>query len=265
MKRIVIISTVILCACSSRRLTTVDNNPGGSIVINGKIFATLFQQRAAEYRALCFQAFNIAQFRLDQYKPTGNKPKAIITDIDETVLDNSPYEAHQVLQGKDYDSASWYEWALMAAADTVPGAASFLKYAASKGVEIFYITNRLEQERSSTLKNLRQFGLPNTDDAHFFPKQTTSGKEPRRQQVMATHEVIMLLGDNLADFSSLFDKKQMDERLQNTNIAAHELGNRFILIPNSVYGDWEYAAYKFDPKVTVAQKDSMIRAALKSY
>ena len=75
-----------------------------NIITNGKLFTALFQQRAAEYRALCFQAYNIAHLRLDQaLQNTGNLPSCIITDIDETILDNSPYAVHQALLGKDYD------------------------------------------------------------------------------------------------------------------------------------------------------------------
>lgn len=264
MKKTLIIGILFLSACSSRH-ATVNTEPGTPMIVHGKTFATFFQQHAAEYKALCYQAFNIARIRLDQYQPVSNLPKAIITDIDETVLDNSAYEAHQTLQGKDYDAASWLEWTNKAAADTVPGAPAFLKYAASKGVEIFYITNREEKERASTLQNLRQFGLPNADDAHFFPKVSGSGKEPRRQTVMATHEVIFLMGDNLGDFSSLFDKKTMDQRETNTDISMSDFGKKFIVLPNPVYGDWEGALINYNYKLTAAQKDSIIRSVLKSY
>ncbi len=265
MKKSLLICSIILSACSSRHTTIDSGTVPHSIAVNGKMFATLYQQKAAEYVALCFQAYNIAQLRLDQYKPSSGKPKAIVTDIDETVLDNSDYEAHRTLQGKDYDVASWYEWTDKAAADTVPGAAAFLKYAASKGVEIFYITNRDERERQSTLANLRKFGLPNADDAHFFPKTTTSGKEPRRQKVLETHEIVMLIGDNLADLSSLFDKKTVEERFQNTVFSAKDFSNRFIVIPNPVYGDWASSLFKYNYKLTSAQKDSVIRSVLRTY
>ncbi len=265
MKKIALISLVIISACSTRHATTTGNTTTGNVVINGKLFATIWQQKAAEYRALCLQAYNIAQLRLDQYKPQTSKPMAIITDIDETVLDNSPYEAHQTLLNKDYEPDSWYEWTGKSAADTVPGGASFLKYAASKGVEIFYITNRDEKERASTLKNLQHFNFPNADDAHFFPRQATSGKEERRKTVAATHEIVMLLGDNLGDFSSLFDKKTTEERLQNTNASAKDFGSRFIVIPNPVYGDWEGALFKYNRTLTNTQKDSVIKAGIRGY
>lgn len=265
MRKFFAIYVLLIGGCTAKHISTAPASTGtGSVSIHGKLFATVFQQKASEYKALCFQAFNIAKWQLDQYKPTSNKPKAIITDIDETVLDNSPYEAHQTLQGKDYEPASWYEWTERVAADTVPGAPSFLKYAASKGIEIFYITNRLEKERESTLKNLQKFNFPYADNAHFFPKLDTSSKEARRMKLTETHEVVMLLGDNLADFSNFFDKRSLQERDQNTHKFASEFGSRFIMLPNTSYGDWESALYK-GKRLTEAQKDSVIRAEVKSY
>jgi 5'-nucleotidase (lipoprotein e(P4) family) len=224
----------------------------------------MYQQKAAEYRALCYQAYNIARLRIDTYKTSVNKPLAIITDIDETILDNSPYAAYRGLQGKDYESASWYEWTDKSAADTMPGAGSFLKYAAARGIEIFYVTNREQRERISTLKNLQRFALPNADDAHLLSRVDVSSKEKRRIMVSTTHNIVLLMGDNLADFSSLFDKKPQDERQRNTDLSASEFGNRFIIFPNPVYGDWEAAVNKYNYTLNAAQKDSIIKQVLKT-
>ncbi len=234
--------------------------------INGKLWASLWQQKAAEYRALCFQAYNIAHLRADQaaLKRT-KKLKAIITDIDETLLDNSPNAVSQALQGKNYDQAAWLNWTSKAAADTVPGAASFLKYAAKKGIAVYYITNRSEAERAATLQNLKKYGFPNADDAHLQLKSPTavnSSKEERRQNILQTHEVVMLLGDNLADFSALFDHKTVEERLQNVNTEATKFGQKFIVLPNADYGDWESSLYNYG-KVTPEQKEAILRKALK--
>ena len=98
MKRLIILSVFFLSACASKPVATssaTTTNTG--IVVDGKLFATVFQQKAAEYRALCFQAYNMARLRLDSYKAISSKPKAIVTDIDETLLDYSVYEAQLVL------------------------------------------------------------------------------------------------------------------------------------------------------------------------
>ena len=263
MRKIIFAGIIFAVSCTPAQITTTPVVQNPATVIDGKLFATVFQQKAAEYRALCFQAYNFARLRLDTYKSLTGKPKAIITDIDETLLDNSPYQAQQVLKGKDFDPVSWNQWTAKGIADTLPGAASFLKYAALKGVTIFYITNREEKDKEGTLKNLQLFGLPNADEAHYMQRATTSSKESRRQSVTTTHEIIMLLGDNLSDFSSLFDKKTQDERLRNTNFSYADFGNRFIVLPNPVYGDWEGAIYNYN-KFNYTQKDSILRSVLKT-
>lgn len=237
-----------------------------SLVTDGKLWASFFQQRSAEYRALCQQAFNIAKGRVDEVAGRQTlRPLAIVTDIDETFLDNSPYAVHQALKGKDYEAGSWAEWTSMGKADTLQGSLSFFSYAASKGIEIFYITNREEKERTGTLANLRRFGFPYADEKHLLLRSEGSGKEPRRQQVATTHDIVLLLGDNLADFSPLFDKKMETERAANVSLVASEFGNRFIILPNTTYGGWEESFYQFNFKQTEAAKDSIIRAALKGY
>jgi 5'-nucleotidase (lipoprotein e(P4) family) len=262
MKKYSLIALLVLSACTASR-QSVTSVPASSVAVDGKLFTSIFQQKAAEYKALCFQAYNMARLRVDQAVP-GTKPKAIITDIDETVLDNSPYAVHQALMGKDYEPASWYEWTAKAIADTVPGAPSFLKYAASKGITIFYVTNRDEREKSVTLDNLAKYNLPNTDNDHLMMRQGVSSKEARRQSIMARYDVLLLVGDNLADFSSLFDKKPQQERENNTIQSIAMFGDRFIILPNPNYGDWEPAFYK-KGGLRIQQKDSIIRIDLKSY
>ena len=264
MKYLFILVLFGFSACSTTK--NIHSTQENTSIADGKLFASFFQQQAAEYKALCFQAYNLAAMKLDQYllQQTG-KPPAIITDIDETVLDNSPYDIMQTLQGKDYEPASWKEWTSRGEADTVPGAPSFLRYAASRGVRIYYITNRNEEEREGTLKNLVRFHLPDADNQHLLMRQGVSSKEPRRQEVLKNYEVVLLIGDNLADFSSLYDKKPMEERNQLTRQIANEFGNRFIILPNPVYGDWETSLYRYNSQLTLAQKDSILRKHVRQH
>lgn len=237
-----------------------------NIAVNGKLFTSVFQQQAAEYKALCFQSYNIARFQIDQsLQKTFPKPRAVVTDIDETMLDNSPYAVHQALQGKGFETSSWHEWTSRSQCDTLAGSLSFFKYASTKGVEVYYITNRDENERAATLLNMQHFGFPFADNDHLIMKESTSSKEIRRQRVASTHKIVLLLGDNLTDFSAVFDKKSTTERLQATQQLSSEFGNRFIIFPNSNYGDWENALFKYDFKLTIAQKDSVIKSCLKNY
>ena len=266
-KKLPLVLLAIFASCISPMVSVTNvSSPQNNAIVDGKLFATAYQQRAAEYRALCYQAFNIARLRIDEIRHVkSEKPKAIMTDIDETVLNNSPYQARQVLQGKDFESASWNAWTAMANADTVPGALHFLQYAASAGIEIFYVSNRDEVEREGTLKNLKKFNFPNADNEHLLLKGKISSKEERKQSVAATHTIVLLMGDNLNDLSNLFEQKNAVDRMNVANSFAAEFGNRFIVLPNPVYGDWESSLYNFNRALSAAQKDSVLKSSLFSY
>ncbi len=265
MKKLSLVIVLFSAACVAPRVSITNMNTANTVV-DGKLFATAYQQRAAEYRALCYQTYNIAKLRVDQISETKTeKPKAIMTDIDETILNNSPYEAHQLLQGKDYEAASWNDWTSKGIADTVPGALHFLQYAFSNGIEIFYVTNRGENERDGTLKNLKKFNFPNADSTHLLLRGKEPSKEERKQSIAATHSIVLLMGDNMNDFSNLFEKKNPGERMNVANSFAAEYGSHFIILPNPVYGDWEFSLYHYNYSLTPAQKDSVIKASLNSY
>ncbi|MBX2932370.1 MAG: 5'-nucleotidase, lipoprotein e(P4) family [Chitinophagaceae bacterium] len=267
MRNTIILVALFFIACKTTQQPASNTQPmqPENVSLNGKLFSSLFQQRAAEYRALCYQAYNAARFTISNYKPSSHKPLAIITDIDETLLNNSPYAVHQAYSGKEYDLKSWYEWTNKSSADTMPGAASFLNYCLQQNVHVFYITNRDEVERAATINNLKKFNLPYADDTHLILKQNVSSKEQRRQNVLANYEVILFMGDNLADFNMLFDKKTETERANNVDLLSSEFGKKFIVLPNANYGDWESALYQYKYNYTQAQKDSIMKAVLKGY
>lgn len=233
----------------------------------GRLFTSYFQQQAAEYKALCFQAYNTATLRLDLAlnNSTSNKPKAIVTDIDEAVLDNSPYSVHQALLGLEYEPVTWKQWIDSAMGDTLAGARTFFNYAASRNVEVFYLTNRDESDREGTLANLKKYHFPYSDNQHLILKKDVNSKEPRRQEIAKTYEIVLLIGDNLADFSDWFDRKNVDERNENVQKLSQEFGKRFIILPNMNYGDWEGALYQYNYNRQPSEKDSLIIKALKSY
>lgn len=253
----------VACRVQNKISVTAHEAP---VLLQGPAWAAVWQQKAGEYKALCYQAYNLAQMQLDlllqkQY----DKPLAIVTDIDETVLDNSPYQVHQALQNAEYSDSSWMEWTAKVDCDTVPGALSFLLYAKSKGVAVFYITNRLERERAATLKDLQRWNFPDARSEHLTMKTTTSGKESRRKQVADQFEILLLLGDNLSDFSAVFDKKPMEERNNQAMTNASLFGRKFIVLPNAMYGDWDGAIYQYQYNLPASEKEKTIMKSLKKY
>lgn len=263
----VIITFISGCRTSS---SIQSNNIAGQIPQREySIQTVLWQQQSAEYKALCYQAFNLAQYRLDDHLSRalpGDKPFAIITDIDETVLDNSPYQARMIQLDDNYSRETWIEWGKLQKAEPVPGALEFIKYAASKGVEVFYISNRYHAQEPETIANLQKMGFPFADETHLLLRQNESGKEIRRSKVTQDHEVIMLLGDNLSDFSDLFDNKSTKERNTQAKALESKFGSQFIVLPNPMYGDWETKGiYQGKYDWSAGQRDSLRKANLIGY
>ena len=229
--------------------------------------STLWYQRASECRALYYQAFNFAKHSLvaNLADSKNDKPKAVVVDIDETVLDNSPFEAYSVRTGKSYSKELWHEWTGKAAAQATPGALEFLKFAETKGVETFYISNRSVSETAVTLQNLKALGFPFADEAHLLLKTDTSVKTVRRNKVSETHDILILAGDNIGDFDELFEDRNQNFGFETVDAHQVEFGKRFIILPNPMYGSWERVAFKGQKGLNPEQKNDMRKEALFGY
>lgn len=227
-------------------------------------------QNSAEMVALYYQGFNIAHQRLAtaiKAHKTG-KPLAVVVDIDETMLDNSPYES--VLINKGDDSKGWKSWTDKAAAKALPGALDFANFAKSKKVEVFYITNRDNAERTPTLKNLNSEGFPFADESHLLTRGdtswamgNTSSKEGRRTKVSKSHEIVLLIGDNLNDFSNVFEDRKVNNGKDAVEKMRIEFGKKFIVLPNPMYGAWEKPVYDFKNNLSESEKAELMRKKLK--
>lgn len=230
------------------------------------VMATLFQQRSAEYEALCYQAFNLARILLERDLRDDKviMPRAIIVDIDETMLDNSPHSAKCIENETSYPDY-WDEWCKLAKAKAVPGAVEFMKHARNYGITLYYITNRKENLKEATMKNMRDLGFPQVEEKNFMFRTTESGKESRRQLVAKNHHITMLIGDNLNDFSEAFENTSVAERAIITEKMQREFGRRFIVLPNPMYGDWEGALYNYKYSITDSAKMALRRQWLESF
>lgn len=218
--------------------------------------AVLYHQNAAEYRALAYQAFNLGRIRLEEMMRQGTdlKGKAVVLDIDETLLDNSPYNARLIRDNQKYKRATWEEWTAEAQADSIPGSVSFLKYADARGMAIYYVSNRSVEDLEPTMRNMQALGFPQVDSTHYFLKEETSDKEARREKVRENGEIVLYFGDNLGDYMNIFDNQATDTRYADVDSLRADFGSTFILLPNAMYGTWEGAIYKFDRGLTDKQE-----------
>lgn len=264
------LAALIFCSltASAQQSTTQKGSAQKPDVLNNRLtYPVLFHQTSAEYRALCYQAFNTARNYLEELlEQRGSTEKfAIITDVDETMVDNSYLEARLIKEGKEYNSRLWNEWVSLSAATEVPGAVEFTNWAASKGIEIFYVSNRKIAEVPATIKNLKKLGFPFADSLHAIFMDKESSKESRRQKIASTHKVVMLMGDNLNDFADIFERKSISERYDATDKLKSEWGTRFIVLPNPIYGEWENALYEYKRSLTPNEKNEKLLEKLKSF
>ncbi|HSP63144.1 MAG TPA: 5'-nucleotidase, lipoprotein e(P4) family [Pyrinomonadaceae bacterium] len=255
----------VFLICSSSATAQSNQPPADNTYIEG---AVLWQQSSGERRALSYQAFALARMVLDQdlrMNRRPRKPRAIIVDLDETILDTSPYEGTLLKDRVNYPEG-WTEWINRAEAAAVPGAVEFLNYAAARGVTVFYITNRNEAQRAGTAANLKKLGFPKVSDQTLLvqtdPK--VSSKEPRRQSVGAEYRIVLLMGDDLNDFAKVFeDSRTVESRMAASDRFKNEFGKRFIVLPNAMYGNWEQAIYEYN-KLSEAEKAARRKNQLKS-
>ena len=233
-----------------------------------KVQAQVWTQNSAEYRALCFQAFNTAKIYIDSFLSSEKKydrPLAIITDVDETVLDNSPYDGKLILEDVSYDRESWVEWGNLEIAEAIPGSLEFLTYAYEKGIKVFYVSNRYSEQLESTVNNLKKLGFPNVSESTVLLRSDSRSKSERRNSISSRHEVIMLIGDNLSDFNDEFEVKISEERINYTNQMRDNFGTKLIVLPNPNYGDWESNGLFGGESFDNIEKDSIRKSNIKSY
>jgi 5'-nucleotidase (lipoprotein e(P4) family) len=222
--------------------------------------ATLWMQSAAEYHVDTLGKYRQAKATLDraihdrrwtaaieQSGDASRMPLAVIMDLDETVLDNSLFQGELTKRRTVFNLDLWNAWVARAEATALPGALDFIAHAESKGVTVFYVTNRTADGEAATRRNLEKLGvkLPSNIDTVMTAGEKpgwTSEKTSRRTAVAATHRVLMLVGDDLGDFIGSA-RDTPENRLKAAERHAEWWGERWVLIANPTYGSWEAALY----------------------
>lgn len=259
-----VISILVLLVFSGHEWSSIATGSGRNEHL---VMSVLWFQRSAEMRALFYQAFNLARLRLDEDrgKNKGEKKRAVVVDIDETLLDNSPHMGKLIKNNEVFPHA-WTEWVNRAEAEPLPGAVEFLTYAVSAGYDVFYVSNRsAKTETDGTAENLRKKGFPQALSEHMMLKEEQSSKEERRRTIERTHEIVLLIGDNLNDLASVFEKKSISERSEEVDRVKDKFGSKFIVLPNPMYGDWESAIYEYQRGLSDEEKGARRNMLLKSF
>ena len=208
--------------------------------ISKKEHSLHWHKNSGEYVALCHQAFNIAKLKLDNaIEKNYSKKLAIVIDIDETILNNTPYNEMLIDSSKTFNQKSWSKWVNKKIATPIPGSLNFLNYAKLKGVELIYLSNRKIENYNPTMENLISVGFPFDNKTIMLLRDENTEKTSRRKS-LNDYEVILMLGDNLSDFSSIFENKSNIQRTKSVDSLSNMFGDKFIVIPNLIYGDWDF-------------------------
>ena len=253
-----------LAGCSSAPVRNAAPAAPAASAAHDNLNATLWMESAAEYEAAVRGVYNTATRTLDtalatpswHALPRGEAPlgfellpPAIIVDADETLISNEPAQARAIRDNAGFDYDRWLAWVNEGKARALPGAVEFAQLAASRGVTIFYVTNRdYPAEYDATLANLRAAGFPVADDASNVllrgsPRAGGKEKGERRKLVAQTHRVVMMFGDNLGDFVDGINTGTAERRNVMAPYASY-WGERWFMLPNPAYGSWEGAVLK---------------------
>ncbi|MEE2940250.1 MAG: HAD family acid phosphatase [Planctomycetota bacterium] len=238
----------LLTACST---VEPDGRVGGTTDL---VLATLFVNASAEYDAACRTVYAAATTALEAKmaaRRADARPAAVVLDVDETVLDNSPYEVRLVQDGTGYPTG-WDEWCNEAAAELVPGVGDFIARARALGVEVFFVTNRKAHLEAGTAENLRRRGVLEERDIDVVLMrgeipEWTSDKTTRREHVEETHDIVLLGGDNVGDFFAFQAEEPSNaERAREIAARGDRWGVDWFMLPNPMYGGWDEAAIGYD-------------------
>lgn len=233
--------------------------------------AALWVQNAAEYQAITSQIYqtalsNLALAQEDTYwtgslEQTENYqklPPAVILDVDETVLDNSAFQARMIKQNSNFNPEEWNKWVMEANAGAVEGALEFTQIADQRGIMVFYLTNREASVEDGTRKNLTDLGFPLSGKRDVILSKNeqenwTSDKSNRREFLAREYRILMLFGDDLNDF---VPAKDISENKRQQLVRQHQkrFGRSWYIFPNPIYGSWEQALYDFNNSLSDSEK-----------
>jgi len=234
-----------------------------------RLDAILWQTTSAEYQILAKSIYASAAAHLEraltdrqwtalpaQSRDSQTLPPAIIMDIDETVLDTGSFQSHLVKNGARFSTPLWRDWLNQNHPPAVPGALEFISLAQSRGVSVFFVTNRDYATEPVTRVQLASVGiaLPANFDTVLSANERPDwgvDKDSRRQFIAQSYRVLMVFGDDLGDFISEYRTAPHARVLEAKKY--NNWGTKWFMLPNPMYGSWETSLYNFGSELKVEE------------
>jgi 5'-nucleotidase (lipoprotein e(P4) family) len=233
---------------------------------NDLLLATLWNQRSVEFKGNALTVYALARIRLDQaladkkWTAAPNEqngdyqklPPAVILDLDETAIDNSPYEVWMLKTNQTFSTKTWNEFCAAQISRAIPGAVEFTKLADSKGVKVFYVSNRAAETEKDTRANMEKLGFPMGGNVDTFLMQNEkpewgSAKSTRRAAIAKDYRILLNFGDNFGDFDDRYRASEAD-RLKAFDENQDRWGREWLMLANPTYGSFETAPFGHDFK-----------------
>jgi 5'-nucleotidase (lipoprotein e(P4) family) len=180
-----------------------------------------------------------------KFETCGKRPMAVVFDVDETVLLNLGFESDAARRGPGYDQGRWTRWEETGAdkVEAVPGAAETIAAIRADGITVIYNSNRSASTAAFTAEALNKAGLgPVTlgDTLILRDDAAPSGKDERRWKIAERYCIVAMGGDQLGDFSDLFNAKDLSvparRNTTGNTLIAPLWGHGWFILPNPVYG-----------------------------
>ena len=207
------------------------------LIINMLFVCMLFSEKLSndvrwvvnskEYEALCHQVYNQAKKDLTNIWIRG---KAVVMDLDETVLDNSQYQIELHEKNETFNMQSWAAWVEREEAKLVPGVYDYISFLRANKVQIIFISNRMHERLEATKNNMKKLNIFSDDDIYLLRKDKEDKKHIRRQEIYSAtgriekhFDVIQYFGDAMGDFPDKGNNK---------------FGVNQFILPNPMYGKW---------------------------
>jgi 5'-nucleotidase (lipoprotein e(P4) family) len=257
----------LIPGCASLQTSSTSRVSQTRAASDDRLDAILWQTTSVEYRVVAQSIYGAAKSQLEraladrqwtalpaQGENIQHLPPAVIMDIDETVIDTSGFQSLLVKNGARFSRARWRDWSSQNEPGAVPGAVEFISLAQSRGVTVFFVTNRDYATESLTRNHLAAAGikLPDDIDTVLSPSERPdwgSDKGSRRDFIAKSYRVLMLFGDDLADFISEYRtsaQARMSEAMK-----YNEWGTKWFMLPNPMYGSWESSLYDFNSDLSM--------------